>query len=883
MNPLNGLEKVEACDNCHEYVAVMHIFKGSKNMKLCIACAFKLGMADENSEIAKTFAAMGITKENADMFNTRIEDIKEMFPDGDMTEAMEETLGAKDNNELKSMLDDLQNRIVKIGKTTDNKSNADAESLAKRMDDLYEKLQKRSAKTAALNEADEDDEPNDSNSLFANFPFAKTKNDKATANDNNNLKHLNKFALNLNEQARQGKIDEMIGRKEELSRLIQILNRRNKNNPVLLGEPGVGKTALAEGLALAIEHGEVPGKLADFEVYLLDMTALVAGTQFRGQFENRLKGVVDEVKRLGNVILVIDELHNIMGAGNSEGAMNAANILKPALARGEIRIIGSTTLAEYRKSIEKDSALERRFQPVIVSEPSKEDTLAMLYSKRDYLEEYHYVTYPDAILQTTVDLAERYITNRFFPDKAIDILDEAGSQANLKNEHLNTYQKAYKTCKYLKKQIGNIEELIANAGELQEKQTKVDEHTNNGEKTKENHKIDLNDLYATLAELKAELAKEEAIKTSAEQNLTKTVIKFADIAAVIEQWTHIPVKEISQSESERLLNLAARLSQKVVGQEEAVLALAQAIKRKRLGLGKIDKPNSFIFVGPTGVGKTELVKTLAEALFGRKDAYIRLDMSEYMESHTVSKLIGSPPGYVGYEDAGQLTEKVRRNPYSVILLDEIEKAHQDVFNILLQILDEGRLTDSQGRLVNFSNTIIVMTSNAGTSLKQSAFGFNPDAYSSMEQKVMQALGQIFKPEFLNRLDEIIVFRQLQMPEIRKIVDLMLKELNVYLAKRKLQINLTDEVKNLLAVLGYDAQYGARPLRRVITRYLENKIADYYLQNLLDHVRELTVEVSLEYLNTARNCATLQKQSKKELSEMAEKLVFLADGKPIPAN
>lgn len=853
MNPFNGLGKIEPCDNCKEYIAVMHIFNGNKNMKLCITCAYKLGMADENSEIAKTFKSMGITKENAEMYNTRMADIQELFPDGDMAEAIQETFGTTDEKEIREMISNLRNKA-----TQENALSAENEEAT----------------------SDEEDE-NNSNSLFANFPFFKRKKDKDVSKQNNSLKHLSKFALNLNEQVRKGKIDEMIGRQAELSRLVQILNRRNKNNPVLLGEPGVGKTALAEGLALAIERDEVPGKLADFEVYLLDMTALVAGTQFRGQFENRLKGVVDEVKRLGNVILVIDELHNIMGAGNSEGAMNAANILKPALARGEIRIIGSTTLAEYRKSIEKDTALERRFQPVIVNEPNREDTLAMLYSKRAYLEEYHYVTFSDAILQATVDLAERYITNRFFPDKAIDILDEAGSQANLDNESLNAYQRAYKNCVFLKEKISEIEELIANAIDIDAKAANAsNKDEQSAEKAETQAKADMNEFYATLAELKAQLAQEEAIKKCAEATMTKTAITFTDIAAVIEQWTHIPVKEISQSESERLLNLADRLSEKVIGQEEAVLALAQAIKRKRLGLGKADKPNSFIFVGPTGVGKTELVKTLALAMLGRKDAYIRLDMSEYMESHTVSKLIGSPPGYVGYDDAGQLTEKVRRNPYSVILLDEIEKAHQDVFNILLQILDEGRLTDSQGRLVNFSNTIIVMTSNAGTSLKQAAFGFSPDAYSSMEQKVMQALRELFKPEFLNRLDEIIVFRQLQMPEIRKIIDLMLNEMNAYLAKRELKLNLTDEAKNLLAVLGYDEQYGARPLRRVLTRYIEDKIADLYLLNKLDHCKNLTVNVAKKQADIACDCAALQKYSKKELADFAKELVFLVDGQAV---
>ncbi|WEG33955.1 ATP-dependent Clp protease ATP-binding subunit [Amygdalobacter indicium] len=899
MNPFNAFGKIEPCDICHENVAVMHVIRPGKSMKLCISCAFKEGFVNKDKELQKAFETMGITPENADMYNTKMKDAQEMFPDGDISAAMEETFG---NSSPEEVFNQIQEYFSHGGEKTDRKKDGKKEeadpvgntaALAKKLEKdaaaILDKIPDKPAITspaekfkddkddnfaAAAEEAD--DAAGDSNSMFADLPFMAEEKQSGSAETSGKLKFLPKYALNLNEEVKAGKIDHLIGRKTELARLIQILNRRNKNNPVLLGEPGVGKTALAEGLAEAIVKGEVPGKLADFTVYLLDMTSLVAGTQFRGQFENRLKGVVDEVKSLGKIILVIDELHNIMGAGNSEGAMNAANILKPALARGELRIIGSTTLAEYRKSIEKDTALERRFQPIIVKEPNKADTLAMLYDKRDYLQDYHYVTYSDQVIQATYDLAERYITNRFFPDKAIDILDEAGSQANLHNKYLNIYQRAWKKAKSLKAQIKATEDLIANAGEVQNSNksrlnTAEDE---TAEQAQADLAKSLNKMYAALAGLKANLAQEEEIIRDSESHLTRTAIKFSDIAAVIEQWTGIPVKEISESDSERLLHLASRLEEKVIGQHEAIVALAQAIKRQRLGLSSAEKPISFIFVGPTGVGKTELVKTLAACMFGRKDAYIRLDMSEYMESHTVSKMIGSPPGYVGYEDAGQLTEKVRRNPYSVILLDEIEKAHKDVFNILLQILDEGRLTDSQGRTVNFRNTIIVMTSNAGTGFKQAKIGFGADSYDSLEQQVQTALQEHFRPEFLNRVDEIIIFRHLQIKEIRQIIALMLRELNQALQSKKLQIVLSDKAQNLLAALGYDERYGARPLRKTLTAYVENRLADYYLQEKLVNVHDLTVEVPQEAEAACADYSTLCTTDKKCLQAWAGKLRFL---------
>ncbi|MDD2214436.1 MAG: ATP-dependent Clp protease ATP-binding subunit, partial [Oscillospiraceae bacterium] len=548
-------------------------------------------------------------------------------------------------------------------------------------------------------------------------------------------KFLEQYGSNLNELAQEGRLDPLIGRQKELDRVIQILNRRQKNNPVLLGEPGVGKTAIAQGLAERIVKHQVPAKLNDLEIYLIDMTGMVAGTQFRGQFESRMKGLVDEAKALGNVVLVIDELHNIMGAGDAEGAMNAANILKPALARGEIRVLGSTTLDEYRRYIEKDSALERRFQKVMVDEPDRETTLGILKGLRPKYEVHHHVYYSDEILEYMVTLAERYITDRFFPDKAIDIMDEAGSRANLKDHYESTKL------------------------ELNEQMEKLDEEQQTVTRRLEKEPDNVA-LFEQQAKLRTRQLQLEAQMRQNDQHAAPQEISKEDIASVVELWTGIPLQRITETESQQLMKLEDRLHQRVIGQDEAVNALARAIRRQRAGLGKRHKPASFIFVGPTGVGKTELVKALAESLFASEDALIRLDMSEYMEAHTVSKLIGSPPGYVGYDDGGQLTERVRRKPYSVLLLDEIEKAHADVFNILLQILDDGRLTDAHGRTVSFEHTVIIMTSNAGSTLKAQGIGFGNDDYITMESRVHSVLKDLFRPEFLNRVDEIIVFKEL---------------------------------------------------------------------------------------------------------------------------
>lgn len=638
-------------------------------------------------------------------------------------------------------------------------------------------------------------------------------------------KFLDQFGTNLTDKARSGELDRLIGRDEELNRVIQILNRRQKNNPALIGEPGVGKSAVAEGLAVRIADGTVPVKLLDQEVYLLDMTAMVAGTQFRGQFESRMKGVVDDAKNSGNIILVIDELHNIMGAGDAEGAMNAANILKPALGRGDIRVIGTTTLDEYRRFIEKDSALERRFQKVIIDEPTLEETLQILRGIKGYYEQHHHVYFPECVLETAVRLSDRYITDRFLPDKAIDLLDEAGSEVNLKNSKL---------AEICEKQ-DQYEDLQAVREELE---NKLSEAGAGDDKVRET-------LYEEQAENKSQLLRLENELAELKQEAQPTEVTEKDIAKVVEMWTGIPVTKITETESERLLGLEDELHKTVIGQVEAISAVARAIRRKRSGLVNRDKPASFIFVGPTGVGKTELAKAVAEAMFDSREAIVRLDMSEYMEPHTVSKLIGSPPGYVGYDDGGQLTERIRRKPYSVILLDEIEKAHADVFNILLQILDEGRLTDSHGRVVNFSNTLIIMTSNAGTSFKRHSIGFGNQDHEALESRVQSVMRDLFRPEFLNRVDEIVVFHELTPEELRQIVDLMIAEIQTDLEVRGLKLIVTDKARDELAKSGYDEKFGARPLRRLITRTIEDKLADLMLSGDLDGV----AGVSCDYVKT----------------------------------
>ena len=617
-------------------------------------------------------------------------------------------------------------------------------------------------------------------------------------------KFLDNYCIDLTARAREGKLDSMIGREEELERVIQILNRRQKNNPCLIGEPGVGKTAIAEGLAQRIATGNVPYKLQDKQVFLLDLTALVAGTQFRGQFESRMKGLIEEIRKQGNIILVIDEVHNIVGAGDAEGSMNAANILKPALSRGEIQVIGATTFAEYRKHIEKDSALERRFQPVTVNEPSIEDSVKILRGIAHYYEDYHGVEISDEMCRQAVLMSERYITDRFLPDKAIDLIDEACSDVNLKDEGIRRRMLA-------ERDLENVKF---------ERDALMSEDAPEGGFTDEM----LNKRYARIAELRSkEMQLESELAELKAQGRPK--LTMDNIARIIELWTKIPASSIREDELERLSKLDERLREHIVGQDEAINAVCAAIKRNRIGLQVKRKPVSFIFVGGTGVGKTELVKRLAADLFDSPESLIRLDMSEFMEKFSVSRIIGSPPGYVGYDEAGQLTEKIRRKPYSVVLFDEIEKAHPDVMNILLQILDDGRITDAQGRTVNFENTIIIMTTNAGSNGKSGSVGFGGSLSDMSRERTMKALNEFLRPEFINRVDEVICFNQLTEANFRAIAALMLGELRENMERKNIVLTWDDSLVDHLVREGYSVTYGARNLRRLIQKQVEDQIAE----------------------------------------------------------
>ena len=648
-------------------------------------------------------------------------------------------------------------------------------------------------------------------------------NDKKTKqniqNEKKKKKCLNKFGVNLTEKAKHDLLDKVIGREKEIDRVIQILNRRTKNNPVLLGAPGVGKTAIAEAIAQKIASKNVPERLINTQVYLLDMSSIVAGTQYRGQFESRMKSIIEEAKD-DNVILVIDEIHTIAAAGDADGAMNAGNILKPALTKGDIQIIGATTPAEYRKYIEKDAALERRFQAVNVEEPTREETFEMLCGIKKYYEAYHNVTIDDSVLREVIDLSCKYISNRFLPDKAIDIVDEAASKLNISNPYSKTIIEKGQKIKELELDIENLES-----------------GAENGEASDDN----ANTEYEKIATMKSEKCRLEGEVANLRALQKQQTVTLEDVAQVVELWTGIPVKNITETDKDKLINLEDRLHKRVIGQDEAVKTVADAVRRNRVLKMMKKRPVSMIFIGPTGVGKTELVKALAQALFDDESAMIRVDMSEYMEKHSVAKIIGAPPGYVGYDDAGQLTEKVRRKPYSVILLDEIEKAHQDVFNILLQILDDGFVTDSQGRKVNFENTIIIMTSNAGTSVGLNNMGFNSGDKAKLDVKIERALKETFRPEFLNRIDAIIEFKELKKDELVKILDLMLKDLTDELERMGLKLEISGAAKDLIIEKGYYPKYGARPLRREIQNRIENEVSRILLSEDISNKSKITVD------------------------------------------
>ncbi|MDQ2087127.1 ATP-dependent Clp protease ATP-binding subunit [Herbivorax sp. ANBcel31] len=773
------------CSICKENVAVVFITKiidGKQAQEgLCISCAKKKGIQPINQILEQT----GISDDEIEDLNKQMGDFMQDMDINDLNNISED-LDSDSVNTANPFLNMFNKNLFKSEDSKDFKDSKDLKDNTIGDDKKEERSFKSKRKT-------------------------KTQEKKVSKK----RKYLNTYGNNLTEKARNDEIDRVIGRSKEIDRVIQVLNRRNKNNPVLIGEPGVGKTAIAEGLAVKIAQREVPAKLFNVEIYLLDLTSVVAGTQFRGQFESRMKGIIEEVKALGNVILVIDELHNIIGAGEAEGAMNAANILKPSLAKGEIQVIGATTLNEYRKHIEKDTALERRFQSVLVEEPSVEDTIEILKGIKDYYEKFHRVKITDEIIKSTVILSERYITDRFLPDKAIDILDEAGSRANIKNVGLVKLD----TLKEQLKEVQEKKESAVSADSIED--------------------------YQKAADLKVRECKLLTQIQDMEYKNKEIQITLDDVAHVIETWTKIPVQRLTEIEAKKLLNLEERLHNRLVGQNNAVKGVSKAIRRNRADFKKKKKPASFIFVGPTGVGKTELVRALAEEIFESEEALIRFDMSEYMEKHAVAKLIGAPPGYVGYDDAGQLTEKIRRKPYSIILLDEIEKAHPDVFNMFLQILEDGRIADSHGKIVSFENTVIIMTSNAGTSAKASGIGFGSDNYIAIENKVKDVLKEIFRPEFLNRIDEIIVFDQLKKDELKKIINLMLEEIVDEVNEKNMTVEIEDSIIEFILQKGYDPKYGARPLRRMIQKYIEDELADMYLKGIYKEGSNIVIYIEDE--------------------------------------
>lgn len=754
------------CTRCGKRPAV--VFVSNNNSKdaptagYCLTCAKELGIKPVEDLISK----MGISDEDLENVQDQMNTLMNSMGDGDMSQLMEQ-LGA----------DNLAEQMGDFSKDGDGSEDDDFSHGAPAFPAFF-------------------------NSMFGG------QNNNATNQDNNkkgkkekkekNRKHINLYCEDLTRKAREGKIDRIVGRDSEIERVIQILSRRTKNNPCLIGEPGVGKTAIAEGLALRIAAGNVPQRLKNKEIQLLDLTSLVAGTQFRGQFESRIKGLVSEIKENGNIILFIDEVHSLVGTGDNEGTMNAANILKPALSRGEVQVIGATTFNEYRKYIEKDSALERRFQPVKVGEPTIAQSIDVIAGVKGYYEAHHRVIVDDDIVRKTVVLSERYITDRFLPDKAIDLLDESCACAALRNKNMERHDKLEDE----RQKLLIRKDALTNADEVN---------------------------YEQLAEVNTSLARIDSDLKEIDPETLVSKVTEEDIAKVIELWTGIPASRIKENELSKLADLENELKKKIIGQDEAVKALASAIRRSRVQISPRRRPASFIFVGPTGVGKTELVKVLSKELFDTPETLIRLDMSEFMEKHSVSKIIGSPPGYVGYDEAGQVTEKVRRRPYSLLLFDEIEKAHPDVLNILLQILDEGRVTDAHGRTVNFENTVIIMTSNAGSALKDSALGFGKTEEDASKEKVMKALSEFLRPEFIARVDEVIVFNSLKKDDFVKIADLMLSEYVPTLEEKHIKFTFDEKVCQLLAEKSCNGASGARDLRNTIRREVEEKIANAMIE------------------------------------------------------
>ncbi len=753
------------CSKCKKRPAVVFVSTNrddASTQGLCIMCAKELGV----KPVADIMDKMGITDDDLELMQDQLDEFMSM--------------------NLNNNFDDGNDEFVSGGAPT--------------FPSFFSNIVNEPLKSDSLENVKEESKEGKSTSK---------KSEKKKFEKQKKRKHIENYCHNLTEKAREGKLDKIIGRDKEISRVIQILSRRTKNNPCLIGEPGVGKTAIAEGLAIRIASGDVPYRLKDKEVHLLDLTSLVAGTQFRGQFESRIKGLIEEVKESGNIILFIDEVHNLVSTGDAEGSMNAANILKPALSRGEIQVIGATTFTEYRKYIEKDSALERRFQPVTVIEPSIEDTIDVLLGIKSYYENYHRVKISNSLIRNCVNLSERYITDRFLPDKAIDLLDEACAYSALRNKNMEEYDT-------LKHKVDVLKE--------EEEQISADEE------------ID----YKKLADVRCDLAKLEQKLDKMSVTALNNNVTDEDIAHVIEVWTGIPSSKIQENQLRKLSKLEENIKEKIVGQDEGIKALVAAVKRNRVQINPRRRPASFIFVGPTGVGKTEMVKVLSNELFDSPETLIRLDMSEFMEKHSVSRIIGSPPGYVGYDEAGQVTEKVRRRPYSVLLFDEIEKAHPDVMNILLQILDEGKVTDSHGRTVNFENTVIVMTSNAGSDKKDSAVGFAKSEFNVSKEKAMKALSEFLRPEFLSRIDEIIVFRKLNEKDYKDIARLMLNEYVGTLKERGIYFKFDDKALEYIAKKSIGGKSGARDLRNYIRREVEDKLASEIIDRQDTDINEIVL-------------------------------------------